>query len=193
MRNRPLSAARRIAGAVFASAPARAATAAGALVLGLLLAGAPVAAQQRLFGLVGEPQPLEATLPATLPALSAARLIAVDSGSRHRVEIDANSLAVDQDRLVRYSLLVTTAGGARNLTYEALRCDTRERRVMAVGRSDESWSITPDSPWRPVVRANIADQHHTEIANRLCEGPAAASSRPARLVERLQADLTRRY
>jgi hypothetical protein len=171
-----------------ASLPARC-----ALALGILLAGGPLAAQQRMFGLIGEPQPLEATLPATLPPLSAARLIAIDSGSRHRVEIDALSLAVDQERLVRYSLLVTTAGGARNLTYEALRCDTRERRVLAVARRDDSWSVTPDSPWRPVVRANAADLHHAEIAGRLCEGAAAASIRPERLVERLQADLTRRY
>lgn len=164
-----------------------------AIAIALGLAGGPLAAQQRLFGLVGEPQPLEVTLPATLPPLPSARLIAIDTGSRHRIEIDALSLAVDQERLVRYSLLVTTASGARNLTHEALRCDTRERRVLAVGRRDDSWSVTPDSPWRPVVRANAADLHHAEIAGRLCEGAAAASPRPERLVERLQADLTRRY
>ena len=172
---------------------ARPVLARAALALAVLLAGGPLAAQQRMFGLIGEPQPREATLPVSLPPFAAARLIAVDTGSRHRVEIDAQSLAVDQERLVRYSLLVTTAGGARNLTYEALRCDTRERRVMAVGRRDDSWSVTPDSPWRPVVRTNAADLHHAEIAARLCEGAAAASPQPARLVERLQADLTRRY
>ena len=66
---------------------ARPVLARAALALAVLLAGGPLAAQQRMFGLIGEPQPLEATLPARLPPFAAALPSAVATGSPHPVTI----------------------------------------------------------------------------------------------------------
>ena len=48
--------------------------------------------------------------------------------------VDTKSMAVGSDDVVRYTLVVIGSGGARNVSYEGLRCATGERRFYAFGR-----------------------------------------------------------
>ena len=61
--------------------------------------------------------------------------------------IDGNSLSLGADGVIRYTLLVISASGARNVSYEGLRCTTAERRVYAFGRSDKTWSKARSNQW----------------------------------------------
>ncbi len=61
--------------------------------------------------------------------------------------IDGNSLSLGADGVIRYTLLVISASGARNVSYEGLRCATAERRVYAFGRSDKTWSKARSNQW----------------------------------------------
>ncbi|MCX7273763.1 MAG: hypothetical protein NTV19_11395 [Burkholderiales bacterium] len=161
------------------------------LALGLIAValGCPPATGQTLPKLIGEaPPPVNPSMPATLPVVSAQSLVEIPMGpeSRNRCEIDANTLAIDEERLVRYALVITSPSGARNVSYEALRCDRRERRILALGRPDGSWSVLPDSPWRDLPRGDPRNRHHAELFERLCQGGAAASLKPERLRQRLR-------
>ena len=49
--------------------------------------------------------------------------------------VDGATISVGSDGVVRYVLVVVAHGGARNVSYEGLRCDTRERRLYAFGRN----------------------------------------------------------
>lgn len=78
----------------------------------------------------------------------------------NRYFLDTASLSVDPDGVVRYSLLVRTEGGAENVSFEGMRCATRERRLYAFGRPDGSWSRARNSRWEPVAPHVRQAQHH---------------------------------
>src|SRR6185436_18152578 len=69
--------------------------------------------------------------------------------------IDGATLSVSPDRVVRYVLVALSDGGAKNISYEALRCETNQTRRYAVGRADGSWSRTTE-PWRTVPLGGAA-------------------------------------
>lgn len=158
-------------------------------VLGLLLAWPFALAAQGFLGAISDPKPpVEPKVPAALPAVAGTQPVElpIDGPGSNRYFVDAASLAVDEERLVRYALTVRAAGGARNVSYEAIRCDTREMKLLALGRADDTWSVLANPVWRPIRSDLLVNRHHIELFTRLCEGGSAASPRIDRLVARLR-------
>jgi hypothetical protein len=81
------------------------------------------------------------------------------AASPHRFFIDGASLAVGEDGVVRYTLLVKTAGGATNVSFEGIRCETREQKYYASGRPDGSWVRARDPQWRRIEYKEVNAQH----------------------------------
>jgi len=90
--------------------------------------------------------------------------------SQHRYFIDARSLSVGEDGVWRYTLLVRTAGGATNVSFEGMRCETREQKYYALGRSDGSWVRARNPQWRRVETQSINRPHDVLYADVLCRG-----------------------
>ena len=84
--------------------------------------------------------------------------------------IDAASLSVGEDGVVRYILVVETAGGARNVSYEGIRCLTRERRIYASGRLDGAWSRSRNNQWEPILDRAANRQHAALHLEYFCPG-----------------------
>jgi hypothetical protein len=62
--------------------------------------------------------------------------------------VDRSSIAVGEDGVVRYSLVVQSPTGAMNISYEGIRCQTNERKVYAYGRSNnETWAPATMGKW----------------------------------------------
>lgn len=61
--------------------------------------------------------------------------------------IDADSLSVASDGVVRFTLVAKSASGAENVTFEGIRCSSRERRTYALGRTDKTWSRARSNAW----------------------------------------------
>jgi hypothetical protein len=81
--------------------------------------------------------------------------------------IDGKSLSVDSDGVVRYTLVVVSSAGARNISYEGLRCASGERRFYAFGRSDKTWSKARSNQWVKIQGGS--NNHHVELyANYFC-------------------------
>ena len=99
-------------------------------------------------------------------------LVPLDGGSAspHRFFIDAQSLSVGEDGVVRYTLLVRTAGGSTNVSFEGMRCETREQKYYALGRADGSWVRARDSQWRRLVTQSVNRHHDVLYADVLCPG-----------------------
>ena len=96
-------------------------------------------------------------------------LVEIDVGNlaRNRFYVDVATLQVGGDGVVRYVLVVDSTGGARNVTYEGIRCASGEQRVYATG-ADGEWSLTPEnaSVWRP-IRKKLRNRHHLVLAQQM--------------------------
>jgi hypothetical protein len=80
--------------------------------------------------------------------------------------IDPLSLSIGADGVVRYSLVVLTPGGARNVSYEGIRCSTGEWKTYATGhKTSESgtWTKARISAWR-IIETKPVNRHHMAIS-----------------------------
>lgn len=64
--------------------------------------------------------------------------------------VDAKSVSVGNDGIVRYSLIAKSADGVLNVSFEGIRCSARQFRVYAFGRADNTWSQTRIAQWQPI-------------------------------------------
>jgi len=71
----------------------------------------------------------------------------VGSVSDKQFLIDEKSISVGDDGVIRYTLVVVTDSGARSVSYEGMRCATRERRFYGFGQSDKTWSKARNGKW----------------------------------------------
>ena len=83
--------------------------------------------------------------------------------------VDQTSIgAGGNDNVVRYVVVVKTAGGATNVSFEGLQCDTREYRLYATGRSDSSWAEPRNSEWRPLQPLTLHKHQGALFVNYFC-------------------------
>ena len=92
------------------------------------------------------------------------------SWSTGEILIDADTLVISEDRVVRFTLVIKAAGGAENVSFEGLRCETGERRVYDFGRRDGTWSLARNSAWRPIVDSSVNRQHFEFWRDVFCDG-----------------------
>ena len=90
----------------------------------------------------------------------------VSAVASNRFYVDASTLEVTKDGVVRYTLVVKAAGGATNITREGIRCGTREYRLYASGRSDGTWAKTRVEDWRPIENKPV-NRHHAALSKDL--------------------------
>jgi hypothetical protein len=112
---------------------------------------------------------IEAKIP---PYPKDANLVAFEGGpaSPHRFFIDTQSLSIGTDEVVRYTLVIKTAGGATNVTYEGIRCETREQKYYAVGQPGGGWTRARNPQWRRIELREVNRQHNVLYTDFLCNG-----------------------
>ena len=87
----------------------------------------------------------------------------VGAGPDFHFLVDANSLSVGSDGVVRYVLVARSPQGVENDSFEGLRCKDGEYKIYATGRSDRTWSKARDPRWRPVEQS--PGSWHRTLAN----------------------------
>jgi hypothetical protein len=92
----------------------------------------------------------------------------VSAVATNKYFIDASTLAVGADGVVRYALVVETSGGARNISFEGIHCKGRNWKHYATGRSDGTWtkSRTSRIEWRPIENKPV-NRHHAALSRDL--------------------------
>jgi hypothetical protein len=83
----------------------------------------------------------------------------VSAATENRFFVDGASLSVAGDGVVRYTLVVQAPEGGRNVSYEGIRCETREKRIYASGRQDGTWSKARTNQWVLILDAYANRQH----------------------------------
>lgn len=86
----------------------------------------------------------------------------VSASTENRFFVDASSLTVGDDGVLRFVLVVLGAEGARNVTFEGMRCEAKERRLYASGRTDGSWSKSRNNDWMR-IRDAVANRHYATL------------------------------
>lgn len=124
-----------------------------------------------------------------LPAPPAPENLAVfDTGplSAYTFAVDTKSVTVGGDGVVRYTLVATSRGGARNVSYEGIRCATYERKLYAFGRPDGSWSRSRRDQWERIQSYGANPQHAALFKDFFCEGKTVANTQE-RIISQLKA------
>lgn len=101
--------------------------------------------------------------------------------SGNRFYVDQESIDVDPDRDVRLTVVVDAPGGARTVTHEAIRCQTAEYKILAIGRRDRQWSVLADPQWRRIEEGGPNRQRAALALEYLCDGPTSVLDRDAAL------------
>lgn len=106
-------------------------------------------------------QEIDVPLPAA-PAEDGLQSFYVSMVTDNKFFIDLATLSVGSDGVVRYVLVIVTPSGARNVTFEGVRCETREHRIYASGRRDGAWSKSRNNEWSR-IKDVLANRHHAVL------------------------------
>ena len=99
----------------------------------------------------------------------------VGRGTEFRFFVDAASVSVGSDGVVRYVLVARSPQGAENVSFEGLRCRDGEYRIYATGRSDRGWVEAHGAHWRPVEQS-AGSWHRTLADDFFCPGKSPIRS-----------------
>jgi hypothetical protein len=88
----------------------------------------------------------------------------VSAATTNHFFVDASTLSVSNDGVVRYVLVVRTSGGATNTSFEGIRCTSGEYRIYASGRADGSWAKSRSEVWRPIENKPV-NRHHAALSH----------------------------
>jgi CNP1-like family len=70
--------------------------------------------------------------------------------------IDKNSLSVGTDGVIRYTVVVKSPAGARNVNYEGIRCDNYNWRLYASINEDQNgWDRTVANDFQRIENGNL--------------------------------------
>ena len=107
----------------------------------------------------------------------------VSSATRNRHFVDTASISVGEDKVVRYTVVIEAAGGAKNVLFEGMRCETGERRLYAYGQPDGTWSKARKSGWEGIKFRSLLSYHKALHEDHFCpdginvrDGKAAAQN-----------------
>ncbi len=92
----------------------------------------------------------------------------VSSATRNRYFVDKESISVGADKVVRYTVVIEAAGGARNISFEGLRCETSERRLYAYGHADGTWSKARNAGWERIKLRSLLSYQKALIEDHFC-------------------------
>jgi CNP1-like family. len=91
------------------------------------------------------------------------------SATNNKFMIDAASLSVGKDGVVRYTVVIESPRGARTVNYEGLRCDTAERKIYAFGQADGKWTENKRAAWESIKVRSMLSYHKALFEDIFCD------------------------
>ena len=77
-------------------------------------------------------------------------------------------LSIGTDGVFRYTLVATSSQGARNVSYEGIRCESAQKKIYATGRPDGTWVRSRNAAWTPIEEVGINRQHAALMKEYFC-------------------------
>lgn len=97
----------------------------------------------------------------------------VSGASSYYFAVDRKALAIGSDGVFRYTLVATSPQGARNVSYEGIRCQTQEEKTYAIGRTDGSWVKSRNTGWSKIEEVGNNRQHAALMKEYFCPDGSA--------------------
>lgn len=124
----------------------------------------------------------------TLPAAPKAEdLLRFYTSENQIFSLDPTSLIIATDGSVRYTMVTVSKSGAKNISYEGLRCATYEKKLVAFGRADGSWSQSRNKEWTPINNTGANKQHSVLAHDFMCDGNSTAGD-AAKILQRIRSN-----
>ena len=83
--------------------------------------------------------------------------------------IDAESIELGRDDVMRYIIVITSPTGARQVSYEGIRCEKHEWRLYGNLQSDGQWRRNPGSKWQLIMPNSYNRYHSALVKDAFCE------------------------
>jgi hypothetical protein len=105
--------------------------------------------------------------------------------SKNRFYIDRDSVSLGADRVVRYTVVIKSASGVANVSYEGMRCKTSEYKMYAYGTRNGSWSNAREPKWQD-VGSTAGNYHYSLWVDYLCDSEAVRGRNATDLIVNLK-------
>lgn len=93
----------------------------------------------------------------------------VSTTSKLNFGIDAKSLTVGKDGVVRFTTVISSPAGARNIYYEGIRCDTYEWRLYAAANEGGTeWDHSVSNNWQRIENSELNAYQSALYVDYLC-------------------------
>lgn len=103
----------------------------------------------------------------------------VSATATQKFFVDAKSVSVGSDNVVRYTLVSISQEGAKNVSYEGIRCATFEKKIYAIGQEDGSWARSRRNQWDGIIRGYANRQHAALAKDYFCENQVVTGTAEA--------------
>ena len=92
--------------------------------------------------------------------------------------IDGRSLSIgDHDHVIRYTVVITSPQGARNVRYEGIRCDTYEwRAYAATDEAGTAWDRGAATEWARIENTALNGYHAALYTDYFCASKMPVAS-----------------
>jgi len=70
--------------------------------------------------------------------------------SRVKYYIDAKSVSVGKDHVARYTVVIESSSGSKNVFYEGIRCSTKQFKTYAYAVNTKQLKPMPNAIWREI-------------------------------------------
>ncbi len=114
----------------------------------------------------------------------------------YRFMVDSASLSTGPDKVVRYSVVIESSSGVRNVYYEGINCRKKQYKAYGFGTSDGTLRRTQRREWRSWHSGGVFS-YRSQLANEyLCNNlgfPYTADERLVRFERGGQAEINPNY
>jgi hypothetical protein len=84
------------------------------------------------------------------------------------IAFNTGSVSLGKDGVIRYTMLVQSPSGARNISYEGIHCAAREKKLYALGHADRTWAKPRVSQWERIEYKSINGPHRLLYGDIFC-------------------------
>jgi hypothetical protein len=102
--------------------------------------------------------------------------------------VDARSISIGKDGVVRYTLVARNPAGVENISYEGIHCKEREWKPYAFGRRDGTWAPAREAAWQRVAQTSVENFRFTLYRTYFCP-----EGFPRRKAQEAIAEIRRQY
>ena len=88
----------------------------------------------------------------------------------NRFLIDTSSLTVGKDAIIRFVLVIRTAGDETNVRFSGVRCSDRTWKDYAFVGDDKKWKVDADAQWRDIQELRYNNYQETLYGDYFCLG-----------------------